>query len=416
MQDFRSRQNMWNLTRYALSFFRVNAIPFWDMTNTNNLVTSSDKNWCLSTDDQSIMVVYLSEGGSASVNLASPAANTVYSVHWYNPRTGGALLDGSVSQLEAGSAKEPLGSPPDSSNGDWVVLLKAVATQPVPAPSSTPTKKPTALPTGKPTPMPIVPSPPDSFEMRINCGGNTYVDTDGNTWEEDSYFNLGYTKNRNRFNIIGTQDDPLYQTERSDDTGATISYEIPVPSAGEYEVTILMAEIYFDTEGTRVFDVIVEDQDFAKGLDIVEQVGGNFMPLEISKTLVVADGFVSIDLNPVVENPKISAIYIRQTSSGTLSPTSSPTSSPTAGPTSTPTAGPTSTPTSSEQTASPVASPVATPPTVLLINCGGDEYTDSNGDVWQPDQFFSIGYTKDRSRFDIGGTPGELILAGNLML
>jgi len=46
-----------------------------------------------------------------------------FSIDWYNPRNGGALLKGSVTNV-VGDGVQSLGNPPSELNMDWVVLLK----------------------------------------------------------------------------------------------------------------------------------------------------------------------------------------------------------------------------------------------------------------------------------------------------
>ncbi len=60
--------------------------------NPNNSITSNG--WCLAGD--SVYVVYLKTGGEAKLNLPDGK----YSVHWYNPREGGALLIGNKTEID----------------------------------------------------------------------------------------------------------------------------------------------------------------------------------------------------------------------------------------------------------------------------------------------------------------------------
>jgi len=46
-----------------------------------------------------------------------------FSVQWYDPRNGGALLEGSITTV-VGNGIQSLGNPPSEQNKDWVVLLK----------------------------------------------------------------------------------------------------------------------------------------------------------------------------------------------------------------------------------------------------------------------------------------------------
>lgn len=117
-EDFRSRDKVWDQTRYALEFFEQ--LPFESMTAANHL-TASTSDWVFAKAGQ-VYVVYLPWGGSATLDLG-PAANT-YSVRWFNPRSG-APVAGSVSSV-TGPGVRSIGSSPDTA-GDWVALVQAGA-------------------------------------------------------------------------------------------------------------------------------------------------------------------------------------------------------------------------------------------------------------------------------------------------
>ena len=161
LQDFRSRDKMWDLSRYALQFFSRNRIPFWDMSNDNGRL--SNDNWCLSQSNDDVIVVYLINGGSDSIDLAGETGET-YSIQWYDPRNGGDLQAGSLSSLQIGSGRD-LGTAPGSNEKDWVVLLQRAAPEPTKPATEPPTKKPTRPPTKHPTEPPTkkpTPAPTDS--------------------------------------------------------------------------------------------------------------------------------------------------------------------------------------------------------------------------------------------------------------
>jgi hypothetical protein len=120
-QDYRSRDKMWDLCRYALEFFKNNAVPFWDMTCKDNLVDGG--NWCLAKAGE-VYVVYLKNGGSTQIDLENHKGQ--FTLKWYNPRTGGQLFDGSIKTITA-SGKAAIGNPPTDADKDWVVLIKAKA-------------------------------------------------------------------------------------------------------------------------------------------------------------------------------------------------------------------------------------------------------------------------------------------------
>jgi len=67
--------------------------------------------------------VYLKNGGEAIVDL-SGAKNQELSVQWFNPRTGGNLINGTPGTVTGGSENISLGVAPNTTGEDWVVLLK----------------------------------------------------------------------------------------------------------------------------------------------------------------------------------------------------------------------------------------------------------------------------------------------------
>jgi Putative collagen-binding domain of a collagenase len=123
-QNYRSRDRMFDQSRHALEFFYDNRVPFWDMMNENERLGSSSvdpaaSNWCLAQKHTAdYLVVYLRDGGTDTINL-----NHDYVVFWYNPKTGGSLVEGEF--LASGESRS-LGDPPDTAEPgqDWLVLLE----------------------------------------------------------------------------------------------------------------------------------------------------------------------------------------------------------------------------------------------------------------------------------------------------
>lgn len=120
-EDFRSRDHLWDMTRYALDFFQE-YLPFWEMTAADSL-TSSSSDHCLALAGE-VYAIYLPDGGTTSITL--PAGS--YSVEWYDPRFGGSLRDGSVTTV-VGPGSVPLGAAPGQPSEDWAILVRAVGTE-----------------------------------------------------------------------------------------------------------------------------------------------------------------------------------------------------------------------------------------------------------------------------------------------
>ena len=88
----------------------------------NDDLAIGKNNWAMANEGQTYLL-YLKDGGEANVDL-SKAAGENFSVQWFNPRTGGNLIDGNPQTVSGGGANVSLGTPPNTSNQDWVVLVR----------------------------------------------------------------------------------------------------------------------------------------------------------------------------------------------------------------------------------------------------------------------------------------------------
>jgi len=125
-EDWRSRDHIWDLTRYALEFFHQH-LPFTEMTHHDELTASKD-DYCLAKPGQ-VYAVYLPSGGTTDLDLGKNSATFI--VQWFNPRIGGPLQTGTVAKI-TGPGIVSIGYPPTDSDKsasgaadkDWVVLIK----------------------------------------------------------------------------------------------------------------------------------------------------------------------------------------------------------------------------------------------------------------------------------------------------
>lgn len=116
-EDWRSRDRMWDQTRYALDFFHAH-LPFSEMTPDNSLAEDSRDARVFAKKGE-VYAVYLPHGGSARLKVGAGR----YTVRWYNPRSGGDLREGSVSSI-AGPGAPSIGKPPAEPDKDWAVVVK----------------------------------------------------------------------------------------------------------------------------------------------------------------------------------------------------------------------------------------------------------------------------------------------------
>ncbi len=122
-EDFRSRDRSWDYCRFAVNFFRDQKIPFWEMTSADALVGNTEGNnrkYCFAKSGE-IYLIYLPNGGSTQLDLK--AANRGFKVSWFNPRTSGGLVEGSIKSMEGGR-ESSVGDPPSEPDEDWVVMVR----------------------------------------------------------------------------------------------------------------------------------------------------------------------------------------------------------------------------------------------------------------------------------------------------
>jgi len=118
-EDWRSRDHLWDLTRYALEFFQQH-LPLTEMSHQDEL-TSAQDDYCFALPGE-FYAIYLPNGGTTNLNLGESSGT--FSVRWYNPRAGGPLQMGSVGEV-TGPGSVAIGHPPQDGDKDWVALVRS---------------------------------------------------------------------------------------------------------------------------------------------------------------------------------------------------------------------------------------------------------------------------------------------------
>ncbi|MEX0938636.1 MAG: DUF5060 domain-containing protein [Pirellulales bacterium] len=118
LEDFRSRERMWEQTANALRFMHEH-LPFQRMKPADDL-TSDDDDYCLA-DPGSVYAIFRPDGGSTELDLGERRDR--FEVRWYNPRSGGELQSGSMNTI-SGPGSVAIGEPPSEGDRDWVALVR----------------------------------------------------------------------------------------------------------------------------------------------------------------------------------------------------------------------------------------------------------------------------------------------------
>jgi hypothetical protein len=119
-QDWRSRDLWWDQCRIAVEFFE-SYLPFTEMNSADDLVGEND-DYCFAKPGEVYAVL---RRPNRELSLDLEENTTEFRVHWFNPRTGGSLQQGTVATVK-GPGKRSLGAPPTDVDGDWIILVKKV--------------------------------------------------------------------------------------------------------------------------------------------------------------------------------------------------------------------------------------------------------------------------------------------------
>lgn len=181
----------------------------------------------------------------------------------------------------------------------------------------TPGPSPTATATRTPGPsyiyLPVIKKAP--IEIRIDCGSTApYVDVLGARWSAD----YAYVDGEHwvaRIPIPGTDDDPLYQTQRFWESAQPFdAYRIPNLPPGTYRVELRFAELYYKAIGYRVFDVYVEGNLVGDNVDPtawgISATGEFYGAFSIGWEGYIGDGTLTIRFDPRAGAPILNAIYV----------------------------------------------------------------------------------------------------------
>ena len=98
----------------------------------------------------------------------------------------------------------------------------------------------------------------------------------------------------------------LYQSEH---LGNDFSYQFPLPSAGTYTAFLLFSEIFWETPGSRMFDVLINGTTVLPALDIVKVAGGRMKPLYYKFVVSFPEGpaILTIRFVAIRDNAKVSS-------------------------------------------------------------------------------------------------------------
>lgn len=127
LEDFRTREAMWNYMWYARRFMEEN-LPFWEMEPADHLLTGEASDYGggeVFAKPGQVFAVYLPNAVFGGY-LDMTGVEERVGIHWYNPRTGRFVGEPTIAEV---SDSLFLGYPPEEPNQDWVVLITVFASE-----------------------------------------------------------------------------------------------------------------------------------------------------------------------------------------------------------------------------------------------------------------------------------------------
>ena len=177
-----------------------------------------------------------------------------------------------------------------------------------------------------------------NYLYRINCGGDTYTDSFGQTWTQDNTtVSHSWAEDYKELNpylasqrttadpIRGTRDWKLFQSFRFG--RHKLQYDLPLPN-GDYRVELYFTEpwhgtggsVSTDCEGLRIFDVAINDSLVIDDLDIWAESGHDGALKKVVQTKVT-NGILHIRFPEVkVGQAIICGIAVASVNSAHISP------------------------------------------------------------------------------------------------
>ncbi len=147
----------------------------------------------------------------------------------------------------------------------------------------------------------------DSVIWAVNVGGSDYLGSDGVSYQADNGFISGDIQSMS--SVKGSQDSVIYFSYREGD----ININYPLEN-GRYDVMFLFAEPEDIPGGSRIFDVIVEEDTVIPNLDVRAARDGKHISA-LTRTIPnvnVTDGELSASLIPIKGKPVLSALIVRK--------------------------------------------------------------------------------------------------------
>eukprot|EP00181_Compsopogon_caeruleus_P004161 CAMPEP_0184689504 /NCGR_PEP_ID=MMETSP0312-20130426/30692_1 /TAXON_ID=31354 /ORGANISM="Compsopogon coeruleus, Strain SAG 36.94" /LENGTH=1155 /DNA_ID=CAMNT_0027146859 /DNA_START=2062 /DNA_END=5529 /DNA_ORIENTATION=+ len=120
LDDFRARSNWYAQMRRIPEFLNGFGLPFWEMQSSQSISINGQYTFY---KPGTVYVTQLNHVKTTFLNIGNDTIG--YRIHWWNPKRGGELQDGTI-QCVSGGGIIPLGHPsgPEYEEMDWIAILR----------------------------------------------------------------------------------------------------------------------------------------------------------------------------------------------------------------------------------------------------------------------------------------------------
>lgn len=168
-----------------------------------------------------------------------------------------------------------------------------------------------------------------------------------------------------------------------------------MPTPGEYTVTVLATENYWTTPGQRVWGLNIQDKVVLTDFDLVAAAGAH-AAVNLTYTVINVSTFVRLAFTPKVDQPLFGGVLVTPGATSGVPVVDSVGAPPPPAP----------------APGAPPGTPAMLQGSVvadLSINFGGQAFTDSLGNNWEPHNAYTTGCNPSGTQAPIEGSPADVL-------
>jgi uncharacterized repeat protein (TIGR02059 family) len=107
----------------------------------------------------------------------------------------------------------------------------------------------------------------------------------------------------------------IYQSER---WGKYVAYELPAVSGKSYKLTLKLAELYFSTAGSRLFDMYIDGVQVMKNVDKIALTSAKFTAIDTTFDLIAKKATVKVEFLATKDNVSVNGLVLKESTGASV--------------------------------------------------------------------------------------------------